>query len=114
MNKIKLLKLLLISLVVLAYQVNITHLKHLYQEDKECNICISEKKIKSASHQISFVADTTLLETTETKREIVREKITTISPQPSIKSTDFSGMRQYQVDKIPIGYYSHAPPYRYS
>jgi hypothetical protein len=99
---------------MLAYQVNSTHLEHLLAKSDDCSVCISEKQTESASHQISFVADTTPLETTETKREIVREKITTISPQPSIKLIDFSGMRQYQVDKIPIGYSSHAPPYSYS
>ena len=111
MNKIKLFKLLLISLVMLAYQTNVTHLDHLIQEDKECSVCISEKQIESASHQISFIADISILDTTQVKKRIVKEKTATISPKPTLKPTDFSGMRHYQVAKIPIGYSSHAPPY---
>lgn len=114
MNRIKLLKLLLISLVLLAYQVHTVHLDHLLHEDKQCDICISEKKMQSASHQISFIIDTSALDTTQIKKRIVREKATAISHKPTLKRIDFSGMRHYICAKIPIGYNSHAPPYRYS
>jgi len=112
-NRIKLFKLLLISLIIVAYQFNTTHLTHIIQEEKQCDICISKKQTKSTAHQISFVQDTNPLETLEIKRERVK-KILTISLQPPIQSIDFLGMRHYQVNKIPLGYNSHAPPYNYS
>lgn len=115
MNRIKFLKLTLLSLVLFAYQLNISHLQHLTKKDTTCKICLVNKSIGSASHQISFILDTNILDSTEIQKKILKKtRLTAISNPAILKHIDFSGMRNYKVDKIPLGYYSHAPPYNYS
>lgn len=114
MNRVKVFKLLLVSLIVLAYQFKSIHINHLIKKDQECIVCIVDNKISTAFNQISFIIYLPVLDNISIQKPKSNNRTSALSYKSIIQYVDFKGMRHYKVDKIPIGYFSNAPPHKYS
>jgi len=113
MNKTYFFRFVLLTLFLLAYQLNTTHsIKHLVKSNDNCHLCVSGQQFDANLHKTSFpiVLESYSIESAELKQEIVVKKRLDFTQKPLLKKTDLTGMQYFSIAPIPLGYLSTAPP----
>ncbi len=113
MNKTYFFRFVLIALFLLAYQSSTVHSsKHLLQKVTECHECLSSEQFEHTVHQtispIIIESHSTELEHTE-QRVTLKLSIDHIQ-KPLLKWVDLTGLQNFCILPIPLGYLSTAPP----
>ena len=113
MNKTYFFRFVLLTLFLLAYQLNTTHsIKHLVKSDNNCHLCASGQQFDENLHEISFsiFLESYNIESAELEQEIVVKKCLDFTQNSLRKKTDLTGMQYFAIIPIPLGYLSTAPP----
>lgn len=118
MRQTKLLHLLLTAFILLAYQSNALHFEHVLEKKDDCHVCIAEEQTQSVHYEVSHALEThlteSIVENSSVQQKISRPDIRKIIQEPTRKSVDLSGLHAYYSSFIPLGYFSHAPPFSLS
>ena len=113
MNKTYFFRFVLLTLFLLAYQLNTTHsIKHLVKSSDNCHLCVSGQKFDENLHETSFpiLLESYNIESAELEQRIVVKKRFDFTQKPLRIKTDLTGMQYFAIVPIPLGYLSTAPP----
>jgi len=114
--KIKNIRHIVLSLLFLfAYQVNTVHSSQHFLEELGCTLCEASAQLDANTHESSVPihVELTSLEVAKVEQVVALKK--PIAKQlPLVRRVDFSGLQTFLVTRIPLGYFSHAPPYTFS
>jgi hypothetical protein len=113
MNKTYFFRFVLIALFLLAYQSSTVHSsKHLLQKVTECHECLSSEQFEHTVHKTVFPS---IVESHSTESENITQRVTLkqsidFTQRPLVKQVDFTGLQNFSISPIPLGYLSTAPP----
>ena len=117
MNKTYFFRFVLLTLFLLAYQLNTTHsIKHLVKSNDDCHLCVSGQQFDANLHKTSFpiVLESYNIESAKLEQRTVVKKRLDFTQKPLRKKTDLTGMQYFAIAPIPLGYFSTAPPTTFS
>ena len=115
--KIKYISKLLLSLLFLfAYQTSTVHSTKHFVEELECHLCETTKVLSVNAHKTSapIFVELNSLQTFNVAERLCVTQPLDLTQEVKALAKDFSGLKVFAVPLIPLGYFSHAPPYIFS
>jgi len=99
----------------LAYQSNALHFEHVLEKKDDCHVCLSDEQTDNVLYETSHALEThlaeSIVENSYVQQKISRPDIRKIVQTPLQKAVDFTGLHSFYTTFIPLGYFSHAPPF---
>ncbi|WP_296824447.1 hypothetical protein [Sulfurovum sp.] len=117
MNSNIIFRFVLLALFLFAYQTTTIHSKHHFIEGlSECQVCKAAKTLGATHHETSFILfdESIAIEVGEVEEKRIVNASYDLTQIPDRKAINFEGMSVFDVDRLPLGYHTTAPPYFFS